>query len=101
MLAQAAPSASDSAQANQARAARFKESKYRLIIHWGYTRFRLTIREAGLKVEPTKLDAESLDAVGAKRQHEAYRNHSKHHDGFALFDSTVSAYNVVAAATQT
>ena len=45
---------------------------------------------------PVKFDADEWVAHRQERRHEVHRHHqSKHHDGFAMFDSAVTDYTIV------
>jgi alpha-L-fucosidase len=107
--------------AREARLAWFKDAKYGLFIHWGLyaipagqwkgervpgigewimNRARIPVREyEGLakQFNPTKFDADAWARLARDAGMKYVVITSKHHDGFALFKSDVSKYNVVDA----
>ena len=105
----------------EARLAWFREAKYGLFIHWGLyaipagewkgarvpgigewimNRARIPVREyaalAG-QFNPVKFDADGWVQLAQDAGMKYIVITSKHHDGFALFGSKVSRYNVVDA----
>ena len=119
-----AASAIDPHETDQAREARlkwFREAKYGLFIHWGLyaipegvwkgkevpgigewimNRARIPVKEyeqLAKRWNPTKFSAESwvLMAKGAGMKYIVIT--AKHHDGFAIYDSKVSPYDVMDA----
>ena len=105
----------------EARLAWFREAKYGLFIHWGLyaipagewkgarvpgigewimNRARIPVREyealAG-QFNPVKFDADAWVQLAQDAGMKYIVITSKHHDGFALFGSKVSRYNVVDA----
>jgi alpha-L-fucosidase len=121
VLAQAPPAGTESPEARQARLAWFKEAKYGLFIHWGLyaipagewngkpvpglgewimNRARIPMAEyekLARQWNPTEFDAERWVQLAQDAGMKYIVITSKHHDGFALFDSSVSRWNVVAA----
>ena len=117
--AQAPDPASD--QAKQARLAWFREAKYGLFIHWGlyaipagqwkgarvpgigeWIMFRARVpvpeyEKLAQGFNPVKFDADAWVALAKDAGMKYMVITSKHHDGFALFDSKVSRYDVVDA----
>ncbi|MBI5690487.1 MAG: alpha-L-fucosidase [Verrucomicrobia bacterium] len=117
----AAGTPADSAGAREQRTAWFREAKFGLFIHWGLyaipagewqgravpgigewimNRAKIPIADYSAltaQFNPVKFDAEEwvLLAKAAGMKYIAIT--SKHHDGFALFQSKVSRYNVVDA----
>ncbi|CAA6691702.1 MULTISPECIES: alpha-L-fucosidase [unclassified Lentimonas] len=91
------------------RAAWLDEAKYGLFIHWGVystlangewvmNRSKIPVaeyKEMAAKFNPTKFDAEEWVAVAKNAGMKYITITSKHHDGFAMFDSDVSDYNIV------
>ena len=120
-LAQAPPAGTESTEARQARLAWFKEAKYGLFIHWGLyaipagewkgahvpglgewimNRARIPVSEyerLAQQWNPTEFDAERWVQLAEDAGMKYIVITSKHHDGFAMFDSKVSRWNVVAA----
>src|SRR6185436_1041142 len=118
--ASAAPPA-DSPEAKQARLAWFREAKYGLFIHWGlyaipagewkgrripgigeWIMFRTPIPVAEYEAlarqwNPVKFDADAWVQLARDAGMKYIVITSKHHDGFVLFDSKVSAWDVVDA----
>jgi len=114
-------SAADSPEARQARLAWFKQAKYGLFIHWGLyaipagewkgktslglgewimNRSKIPVREyeqLARQWNPVKFDADAWVQMAQDAGMKYIVITSKHHDGFAMFDSKVSRYNVVAA----
>lgn len=121
LVAQAPSSASQSSDARQARLGWFKQAKYGLFIHWGLyaipagewngkripglgewimNRGRIPVADyekLAKQWNPTQFDAEKWVQMAQDAGMKYIVITSKHHDGFALFDSKVSKYNVVAA----
>jgi alpha-L-fucosidase len=125
MLAQApaSPAATDpeSPAAKEARLAWFKEAKFGLFIHWGLysipagywkgerspgigewimNRMKIPVKEyeqLATKFNPVKFDADAWAQMAADAGMKYVVITSKHHDGFALFRSAVSPYNMVDA----
>jgi alpha-L-fucosidase len=121
VLAQAPPAGTESTEARQARLAWFKEAKYGLFIHWGLyaipagewkgtrvpglgewimNRARIPVSEyesLAQQWNPTQFDAERWVQLAEDAGMKYIVITSKHHDGFAMFDSKVSRWNVVAA----
>jgi alpha-L-fucosidase len=119
--AQAPPAATESAEARQARLAWFKEAKYGLFIHWGLyaipagewkgqtvpglgewimNHARIPVAEyekLAKHWDPTEFNAEHWVQMAQDAGMKYIVITAKHHDGFAMFDSKVSRYNVVAA----
>jgi alpha-L-fucosidase len=115
------PPPTDTPEAKQARLAWFREAKYGLFIHWGlyaipagewkgkripgigeWIMFRTPIPVAeyeGLARQwnPLKFDAEEWVRMAKDAGMKYIVITSKHHDGFALYDSKVSAWDVVDA----
>jgi alpha-L-fucosidase len=116
--AQAAP---DSPDARKARLAWFHEAKYGLFIHWGLyaipagewkgaripgigewimNRARIPVSEyeaLAKQFDPVKFDAGAWVRLAKDAGMKYIVITSKHHDGFALYDSKVSRYDVVDA----
>jgi len=121
VLAQAPPAGTESTEARQARLAWFKQAKYGLFIHWGLyaipagewkgtrvpglgewimNRARIPVSEyesLAQQWNPTQFDAERWVQLAEDAGMKYIVITSKHHDGFAMFDSKVSRWNVVAA----
>jgi len=126
LTAAAAPSAPqapapDSPEAKQARLAWFKEAKYGLFIHWGLyaipagewkgkyvpgigewimNRAKIPVAEyeqLAKQWNPVKFDAEAWVKLAQDAGMKYIVITSKHHDGFALFDSKVTRWDVVDA----
>jgi len=119
--AQAPDSGTQSAEARDARLAWFKQAKYGLFIHWGLyaipagdwkgqripglgewimNRGKIPVADyekLAKQWNPTQFDAEKWVQMAQDAGMKYIVITSKHHDGFALFDSKVSKYNVVAA----
>ena len=111
----------ESDQAKQARLAWFREAKYGLFIHWGlyaipagqwkgarvpgigeWVMFRARVpvpeyEKLAQGFNPVKFDADAWVALAKDAGMKYMVITSKHHDGFALFDSKVSRYDVVDA----
>jgi alpha-L-fucosidase len=111
----------ESDQAKQARLAWFREAKYGLFIHWGlyaipagqwkgervpgigeWIMFRARVpvpeyEKLAQGFNPVKFDADAWVALAKDAGMKYMVITSKHHDGFALFDSKVSRYDVVDA----
>ena len=118
----AAPAAdSESAAAKEARLAWFKEAKFGLFIHWGLysipagywkgerspgigewimNRMKIPVADyeqlAG-RFNPVKFDADAWAQMAVDAGMKYVVITSKHHDGFALFKSAASLYNMVDA----
>jgi alpha-L-fucosidase len=112
---------SESDQAKQARLAWFRDAKYGLFIHWGlyaipagqwkgqrvpgigeWIMFRarvpvLEYEKLAQSFNPVRFDADAWVALAKDAGMRYIVITSKHHDGFALFDSKVSRYDVVDA----
>ncbi len=99
----------------------FKEAKFGMFIHWGpysmmggewngqkldvgqnceWIMHRLKIpykqyREAARKFNPVKFDAEAWAELAAQTGMKYVVLTAKHHDGFAMYHSKVSRYNIV------
>jgi alpha-L-fucosidase len=116
-----APGNTESPEAREARLAWFKQAKYGLFIHWGLyaipagewkgktspglgewvmNRSKIPVKQyeqLANQFNPTKFDADAWVQMAQNAGMKYIVITSKHHDGFALFDSKVSNYNVVAA----
>ncbi|MGJ8649652.1 MAG: alpha-L-fucosidase [Opitutaceae bacterium] len=91
------------------RAEWLDEAKYGMFIHWGVystlangewvmNRTKIPVaeyKEMASKFNPTKFNAEEWVAVAKNAGMKYITITSKHHDGFAMFDSDVSDYNIV------
>lgn len=91
------------------RAAWLDEAKYGMFIHWGVystlangewvmNRTKIPVveyKEMASKFNPVKFDADAWVAVAKNAGMKYITITSKHHDGFAMFDSDVSDYNIV------
>lgn len=121
LLAQTSAPDPNSPEAKQARLAWFKDAKYGLFIHWGLyaipagewkgkeipglgewimNRGQIPVKEYEQLTKqwnPVKFDADAWVQLAQDAGMKYIVITSKHHDGFALFDSKVSRYNVVAA----
>ena len=124
LLAQtpAAPAADpESPAAKEARLAWFKEAKFGLFIHWGLysipagywkgerspgigewimNRLKIPVQDyaqLATRFNPVKFDAEAWAQMAADAGMKYVVITSKHHDGFALFQSAASPFNVVDA----
>ncbi|HWC17336.1 MAG TPA: alpha-L-fucosidase [Terriglobales bacterium] len=119
--AQAGAPDPDSPQTRETRLAWFKDAKYGLFIHWGLyaipagewkgkeipglgewimNRAHIPVKEyeqLAKQFDPTKFNADSWVQMAQDAGMKYIVITSKHHDGFALFDSKVSNWNVVAA----
>jgi alpha-L-fucosidase len=117
----AAAQTPESAEAEKARLAWFHEAKFGLFIHWGLYaipagewkgkfvpgigewimyRARVPVAEYGQLAKqwnPTRFDPESWVRLAKDAGMRYIVITSKHHDGFALYDSKVSRYDVVDA----
>jgi len=113
--------APDSPEATAARLAWFKQAKYGLFIHWGLyaipagewkgktspglgewimNRSKIPVKEyeqLAKQFNPTKFNADAWVEMAQAAGMKYIVITSKHHDGFAMFNSKVSQYNVVAA----
>ena len=122
-LAQGAPQAPapDSPEAKQARLAWFKDAKFGLFIHWGLyaipagewkgqhvpgigewimNRARIPVAEyeqLAKQWNPVKFDPDAWVRMAQDAGMKYIVITSKHHDGFALFDSKVTRWDVVDA----
>jgi alpha-L-fucosidase len=118
--AQAQPTP-DSAEAKQARLAWFRDAKYGLFIHWGlyaipagewkgkripgigeWIMFRTPVpvaeyEQLAQQFNPVKFDPAAWVQLAKDAGMRYMVITSKHHDGFALYGSKVSPYNVVDA----
>ncbi|MGD0015119.1 MAG: alpha-L-fucosidase [Bryobacteraceae bacterium] len=107
--------------AREQRLAWFHEAKFGLFIHWGLyaipagewkgrpvagigewimNRAQIPVREyeqLAARFNPVKFDADAWVRVAQDAGMQYLVITSKHHDGFALFESKVSSYNVVDA----
>jgi alpha-L-fucosidase len=116
-----APGNADSLEARETRLAWFKDAKYGLFIHWGLyaipagewkgktspglgewimNRSKIPVKEyeqLAKQFNPTRFNADAWVQMAQDAGMKYIVITSKHHDGFALFDSKVSNYNVVAA----
>jgi alpha-L-fucosidase len=121
VLAHAQLNEAESAQARQSRLAWFKEAKYGLFIHWGLyaipagewngkpvpglgewimNRAKIPLADyekLAAQWNPQNFNAENWVQLARDAGMKYIVITSKHHDGFAMFDSKVSSYNVVAA----
>ena len=121
VLAQTRSGESESAEATQSRLAWFKEAKYGLFIHWGLyaipagewkgkripglgewimNRGSIPVAEyekLAAQWNPQKFNADEWVEFAREAGMKYIVITSKHHDGFAMFNSKVSSYNVVAA----
>jgi alpha-L-fucosidase len=119
--AQPAQPATDTPEAKQARLAWFREAKFGLFIHWGlyaipagewkgkripgigeWIMFRTPVPVAEYEAlaqqfNPVKFDAAAWVQLAKDAGMRYMVITSKHHDGFALYGSKVSPYNVVDA----
>lgn len=115
------PAMAAETRAQDARMAWFREAKFGLFIHWGLyaapagewqgravpgigewimNRAKIPVREyekIAQGFDPEKFDAEAWVqlAVDAGMKYVVFT--AKHHDGFAMYGSAVSPYNIVAA----
>jgi alpha-L-fucosidase len=120
-IAQERPAAPPPDPAREARLSWFREAKYGLFIHWGLyaipagewkgkavpgigewimNRARIPVREyeaLAAQWNPVKFDAEAWVRLAEDAGMKYIVITSKHHDGFALFDSKVSRYDAVDA----
>jgi len=120
-LAQTQAPDPESPEAKAARLAWFKEAKYGMFIHWGLyaipagewkgkqipglgewimNRAHIPVKEYEQLTKqwnPLKFDADTWVQLAQDAGMKYMVITSKHHDGFALFDSKVSNYNVVKA----
>lgn len=111
----------DSPEARAARLAWFKQAKYGMFIHWGLyavpagqwkgqqipglgewimNRAKIPVKEyeqLTKQFNPVKFNADAWVQLAQDAGMKYIVITSKHHDGFALFNSKVSPYNVVAA----
>jgi alpha-L-fucosidase len=105
------PYFNETQQQRDARMGWWREAKFGMFIHWGlyaipasgewYMRNHKTplaeYAKYAQEFNPTKFDADAWMGLA----HDAGMKYlvitSKHHDGFAMFDSQASAYNIVAA----
>jgi alpha-L-fucosidase len=120
--AQPAPQTATSADsAREARLAWFRDAKYGMFIHWGLyaipagqwkgktipgigewimNRAKVPVKEyeqLAKQFNPVKFDADAWVSLAKDAGMKYIVITSKHHDGFALFKSAVSPYNVVDA----
>lgn len=120
-LAQTQAPDPESPEAKAARLAWFKEAKYGMFIHWGLyaipagewkgkqipglgewimNRAHIPVKDYEQLTKqwnPLKFDADAWVQLAQDAGMKYMVITSKHHDGFALFDSKVSNYNVVKA----
>jgi len=111
----------ESPEAKQARLAWFKDAKYGMFIHWGLyaipagewkgqrcpglgewimNRCHIPVKEyeqLAKQFNPTKFNADAFVQLAQDAGMKYIVITSKHHDGFALFGSKASKYNVVDA----
>ena len=116
-----APANPESPEALEARLAWFKQAKYGLFIHWGLyaipagewkgktspglgewimNRSKIPVKEyeqLAKQFNPTKFNADAWVQMAQDAGMKYIVITSKHHDGFAMFNSKVSNYNVVQA----
>ena len=121
VVAQAPAMNTESPEARQARLAWFKEAKYGLFIHWGLyaipagewkgkpvpglgewimNRARIPVADyekLAKQWNPKSFNADRWVQMAQDAGMKYIVITSKHHDGFAMFDSKVSSWNVVAA----
>ena len=119
--AQTATSDPESPEAKQARLAWFKQAKYGLFIHWGLyaipagewkgkqipglgewimNRAHIPVaqyEQLAKQFNPSKFNADTWVQMAQDAGMKYIVITSKHHDGFAMFGSKVSHYNVVEA----
>jgi len=107
LVAQVVPE--PSADPGTGRAAWLDEAKYGMFIHWGVysmlgngewvmSNQKIPVakyKEMASKFNPTKFDADEWVAVAKNAGMKYITITSKHHDGFAMFDSDVTEYNIV------
>src|SRR5947208_6667102 len=115
---QAAPAAARSDPAKEARLAWFRDAKYGLFIHWGlysipagewkgrrslglgeWIMFRTPVpvkdyEQLASQFNPIKFNADEWVALAKEAGMKYIVITSKHHDGFAMFHSTASPYNI-------
>ncbi|CAA6690005.1 MULTISPECIES: alpha-L-fucosidase [unclassified Lentimonas] len=98
-----------SADKSTGRAAWLDEAKYGMFIHWGVystlangewvmARSKIPVaeyKEMAAKFNPVKFNADEWVAVAKNAGMKYITITSKHHDGFAMFDSDVTDYNIV------
>jgi alpha-L-fucosidase len=120
-FAQERPAAPPPDPAREARLSWFREAKYGLFIHWGLyaipagewkgkavpgigewimNRAKIPVREyeaLAAQWNPVRFDAEAWVRLAEDAGMKYVVITSKHHDGFALFDSKVSRYDAVDA----
>jgi alpha-L-fucosidase len=120
-FAQERPAAPPPDPAREARLSWFRQAKYGLFIHWGLyaipagewkgkavpgigewimNRAKIPVREyeaLAAQWNPVKFDAEAWARLAEDAGMKYVVITSKHHDGFALFDSKVSRYDAVDA----
>jgi alpha-L-fucosidase len=111
----------NSAEAHEARLAWFKQAKFGMFIHWGLyaipagewkgtrclglgewimNRCRIPVKEyeqLAKQFNPVDFNPDAWVQLAQDAGMKYIVITAKHHDGFALFDSKVSSYNVVAA----
>jgi alpha-L-fucosidase len=117
----AADPSPESAEAKERRLAWFRHDKYGLFIHWGLysipagywkgqrspgigewvmNRMKIPVHEyeqLASQFNPVKFDADAWAQMAVDAGMKYVVITSKHHDGFAMFKSSVSKYNVVDA----
>jgi alpha-L-fucosidase len=120
-LAQERPAAAPPDPAREARLRWFREAKFGLFVHWGLYAIpagewkgktypgigewimywaKVPVREyeaLAAQFDPVKFDAEAWVRLAEDAGMKYVVITSKHHDGFALFDSKVSRFDVVDA----
>src|SRR5947199_76420 len=116
-----APAPKPADRAKQKRLEWFRDAKYGMFIHWGLyaipagewqgrrclglgewvmNRCQVPVKEyekLAAQFNPVKFDADAWVQLAQDAGMKYMVITSKHHDGFALFDSKVSRWNVVAA----
>ncbi len=74
----------------------WKDAKYGMFIHWGlYSILGGEYKKLMDQFDPEKFDADEWVSVAKEAGMKYMIITSKHHDGFALFDSKASDYNVM------
>lgn len=107
VIAQVVPA--PTADPSTGRAAWLDEAKYGMFIHWGVystlangewvmNRTKIPVaeyKEMASQFNPVQFDAEAWVSVAKNAGMRYITITSKHHDGFAMFDSAASEYNIV------